>query len=217
MRRWMIGLACLLAAFVWGNGAGAQDAGAPGKFDYYVLALSWSPTYCATGAGRDDAEQCASGRRYGFVVHGLWPQYAAGGYPAQCVVPPPPVPAEVAQDILAVMPSHKLVEHEWLRHGTCQGGDPAHYFSTVKGAFASVHIPPVFAAPQAPLFATASQVEEAFTAANPGLTADKMAVMCRGRYGAEVRICLDRALKFMPCGDKVRDRCAGQVIFPAVR
>jgi ribonuclease T2 len=49
-----------------------------GKFDYYVLALSWSPTYCASRAGRRDRQQCGTGRGYAFVVHGLWPQYEKG-------------------------------------------------------------------------------------------------------------------------------------------
>ena len=31
-------------------------AKAPGRFDYYVLALSWSPSYCAR-AGRKEPEQ----------------------------------------------------------------------------------------------------------------------------------------------------------------
>ncbi|MGI9404557.1 MAG: hypothetical protein ACR2OF_08650, partial [Hyphomicrobium sp.] len=48
-----------------------------GEFDYYALVLSWSPTECLTSTrGRSDA-QCArrDGKRYGFVLHGLWPQY----------------------------------------------------------------------------------------------------------------------------------------------
>jgi ribonuclease I len=48
-----------------------------GVFDYYLLTLSWSPTFCLTH--KDDA-QC-SGKGYGFVLHGLWPQYAKGGWP----------------------------------------------------------------------------------------------------------------------------------------
>ena len=52
-----------------------RDAGEPGRFDYYAVALSWSPAFCAT---HDDPNQCASGRQAGFVLHGLWPQYEQG-------------------------------------------------------------------------------------------------------------------------------------------
>ncbi len=52
-----------------------------GQFDYYLLSLSWAPTYCLTHA--DDGAECSS-KGYGFVLHGLWPQYDAGGYPENC-------------------------------------------------------------------------------------------------------------------------------------
>ena len=39
------------------------------NFDFYVLALSWSPSYCADNGNRSDArQQCSNGRNYGFVV-----------------------------------------------------------------------------------------------------------------------------------------------------
>ncbi|CAB3778800.1 Ribonuclease [Paraburkholderia ultramafica] len=44
----------------------------PGKFDYYVLSLSWSPDYCSGNA--QDTQQCGPTKRFGFVPHGLWPQ-----------------------------------------------------------------------------------------------------------------------------------------------
>ena len=57
----------------------------PGKFDYYVLALSWSPSYCQAAQerapNRAPDQQC-SGRPFSFVVHGLWPQYERG-FPAR--------------------------------------------------------------------------------------------------------------------------------------
>ena len=52
------------------------------SFDYYVLALSWSPGFCAT---HSRSLQC--GGDDGFVLHGLWPQYLNGGYPSDCKGP----------------------------------------------------------------------------------------------------------------------------------
>ena len=58
----------------------------PGQFDFYVLSLSWSPSFCEEASergneGRSQA-QCG-GRPFSFVVHGLWPQYEHG-FPEYC-------------------------------------------------------------------------------------------------------------------------------------
>jgi ribonuclease T2 len=52
-----------------------------GQFDFYVLALSWSPGFCENSGSR--SRQCDSGRGLGFVTHGLWPQNEQG-YPSFC-------------------------------------------------------------------------------------------------------------------------------------
>jgi ribonuclease T2 len=62
------------------NASKVQTESVAGVFDYYLLTLSWSPTFCLTH--KDDV-QC-SGKGYGFVLHGLWPQYAKGGWPESC-------------------------------------------------------------------------------------------------------------------------------------
>ena len=76
MKYWMV-LWLLIATAAT---AAPRSQGQSGEFDFYVLSLSWSPTFCLTHPGN---EQC-SGKGYGFVLHGLWPQYARGGWPASC-------------------------------------------------------------------------------------------------------------------------------------
>ncbi|MGZ5018083.1 MAG: ribonuclease T2 family protein, partial [Methylobacter sp.] len=44
----------------------AYADGQPGKFDYYLLTLSWSPEHCAEV--KNDKIQCNGTERYGFVV-----------------------------------------------------------------------------------------------------------------------------------------------------
>src|SRR3954447_12993056 len=80
-----------LAAF---GSARAQDRrqNAAGEFDFYVLSLSWSPSFCEAASergnsGRSQAAQCG-GRPFSFVVHGLWPQYERG-FPEYCQRPSP--------------------------------------------------------------------------------------------------------------------------------
>ena len=59
MKYWML-LWLLLATNVL---AAPRSQGTPGEFDFYVLSLSWSPTFCLTHPGN---EQC-TGKGYGFV------------------------------------------------------------------------------------------------------------------------------------------------------
>ncbi|MBX9634856.1 MAG: ribonuclease T2 [Magnetospirillum sp.] len=194
----------------------AQDKASSGPFDYYVLSLSWSPTWCGTKAGRGDAEQCGAARGYGFVVHGLWPQYGRGGYPSECAVAQP-LPPSLVDAMLPIMPSRQLVQHEWKKHGTCASASPSEYFGKTRAAFERVRIPKLFQAPALPQTLPVVQVEKLFQAANPGLESDAISVVCRGHHAAEVRVCLNKDLSFRPCARDVRDRCKGDALFPAAR
>ena len=120
-----IALFLFLASF--GLTGAAAKGPVPGQFDYYVLALSWSPSYCAGEAGRNDHQQCAPGRRFAFVVHGLWPQYAKG-WPEFCRTRENWIPQELIDGVMDVMPSKKLIIHEWKKHGSCSGLSQAAYF-----------------------------------------------------------------------------------------
>src|ERR1044072_2158162 len=89
--RSLIGLGLLVTA---ASSAPAQDRrqNAPGEFDFYVLSLSWSPSFCEAASergnkGRSQVAQCG-GRPFSFVVHGLWPQYERG-FPEFCQRPAP--------------------------------------------------------------------------------------------------------------------------------
>ena len=93
-----------------------------GRFDYYVLVLSWSPTYCALGEQRSDPQCSPRGDRpYAFVLHGLWPQHERG-WPQDCRTRERPfVPRPTIDRMLDIMPSRRLVIHEYRKHGTCSG------------------------------------------------------------------------------------------------
>ena len=182
-----------------------QDVAARG-FDFYVLALSWSPTHCSSeaGQGRDDDLQCRSGRAYGFVAHGLWPQ-SARGWPSYCETDAPRrVPSAVMEVAMTVSPSRRLVQHQWEKHGTCSGLSPADYFRATARAVDALSVPKAFVQPAKPLATTADAVRDRFVAANPGLEASAVVVTCRRREIAEVRVCLDKALRPRACSAQVR-------------
>jgi len=185
-----------------------------GAFDYYVVALSWSPEHCAEPAGRSDKLQCHSKRRFAFVLHGLWPQFEKG-YPQQCSTAP--LEPAVRDSMLEVMPSTKLVHHEWSKHGTCSGLSPEGYFARARSAFTSVRIPPTYQSPENAFTTDVSGVEQAFREVNAALQPEGIAVRCRGRFLQEVRVCLTRDLQPRACGQDVKDYCRGESTVRPVR
>jgi ribonuclease T2 len=209
--------AALILTFAPGS-LPAQDRGEPGKFDFYVLALSWSPSYCEAEAGKRGAdEQCKRGRPFAFVVHGLWPQYERG-YPRACVAPAPWLPEPLIRNSLDLMPARALVLHEWREHGTCSGLGPQAYFDAVRRARESISVPERFARLDSYTMVAPGEVEAAFLAANPGLAPDMISVTCDGRRLREVRICFSRSFKFRACEEVDRRTCTMQrVVMPPVR
>jgi ribonuclease T2 len=183
-----------------------QAPTAPGKFDYYLLSLSWSPQYC-TDMGDDPQDpQCAPGRRYGFVVHGLWPQNQDGNNPRTCS-PAPRMDPQTANSMLDVMPSEQLIVHEWGSHGTCSGLAPGDFFKLTRAAFEKLKIPAKYQRPGANLTVPVPQFRQLLVQANPGLTPEDFAIYCDDTYLREVRVCLDKNLNFRACGTRVRDAC----------
>lgn len=217
MRKALATLAVVTVAFLsTTNASWAQRKAEPGAFDYYVLALSWSPTYCAKDEGQSNPDQCGVDRKFGFVVHGLWPQYSAGGYPANCTRDRS-VPKAVVDQTMPIMPSVGLIVHQWQKHGTCTGLNATDYFARVRAAYEKVKIPADFQPTANGLAVPATQVERLFVQANPGLTPESVAVVCSKRDVAEVRLCLDKDLAFTTCGEKVVDRCRRDAILSAAR
>ncbi len=172
----------------------------PGRFDYYLLVLGWSPAYCASeGRGRDD-RQCEGQHPRAFVLHGLWPQYERG-WPKDCATRDRAwVPSAVIDAMLPVMPSKTLIIHEYRAHGTCSGLDPTQYFSVARALYDRVTIPPRFADPDQWLKASPDEIERDFVTANAWLKPEMMAVACRGQELLDIRICFTRDLAPRPCG-----------------
>ena len=204
--------------------APAQDSrqNEAGQFDFYVLSLSWSPSFCAAAAERErdgaraPSRQCGA-RPYSFVVHGLWPQYDKG-FPEYCQVPPPRLDRGIVSSMLDLMPAPHLIFNEWDRHGTCSGLAPRAYFEAVRKARAVVKIPPAYVDLQEPLSVTPAAVEEAFKTANPGLSQNGIAIGCDKKRLTEVRICLSKELQFRDCAEIARRSCRrDQLVMPPLR
>jgi ribonuclease T2 len=191
--------------------AASRSGGQAGAFDFYVLALSWSPGFCAIDAVNGRHKQCNPGSKLGFVAHGLWPQYERG-YPSDCNGPTSPsrIALERAK---GVFPDEGLARYEWRKHGTCAGKSPSDYFADVARAKESVTIPQPFVAAAGPQTYSPIDIERAFIAANPRLRPGMMAVGCRKGVLQDVKICMSKDLReFRACPDVARQSCRAREI-----
>jgi ribonuclease T2 len=186
----------------------------PGDFDFYVLVLSWSPDYCA-GSDVNDPQQCGIGKKLGFVLHGLWPQYTRG-YPSDCSTTP--LPNDAQERFPNLFPNSKLYTHEWDKHGTCSGLTPAEYLTLAKTLKDSIAIPTGYRGPAKALRTTTDQLKAEFVAANPAVNADALAVQCSGsgRYLKELYVCFSREGQPLACSQEIQNdatRSCGRVDF----
>jgi ribonuclease T2 len=216
-------ISAAMIAIATGGVASAQDRrqNTPGEFDYYVLSLSWSPSFCEAaaergGGGRSQQAQCGE-RPFSFVVHGLWPQYEHG-FPEYCQRPSPRLDRNIMTSMLDLMPAPGLIFNEWDKHGTCSGLGARPYFETIRKARSAVKIPQDYLDLSEPKTVAPAEIEEAFIKANPGLTGSAIAVTCNSTRLSEVRICMSKDLQFRSCEEIDRRACQrDQVVMPPVR
>jgi ribonuclease T2 len=200
---------------------GDGDPRAP--VDSYILALSWSPTYCAgareRGLNADSRHQCAA-NQFGLVVHGLWPSWSQArsleDQPAYCRPSQRLDPALVRAQMCR-LPGATLVQHQWSKHGVCGFSSPQAYFATIDRLVAGLRLPALAALHSPGERTTAGAIRAAFTRANPALPRDAIMIDLdrRGRLD-EVRLCLDRSLRWSACTRRgAPDRVA--VAVPPIR
>lgn len=191
-------VAALLLALAGGGPAAAGDRA--GEFDYYVLALSWAPSWCAEAGDDRGAAACAAGSGAGLVLHGLWPQHEAG-WPEFCAPEGRDATRAETAAMADLMGSGAQAWYQWRKHGRCSGEDPAAYFAAVRLALGLLALPEL-----APGRTTPAAVEAELRRLNPGFGPDGVAVTCRDGRVQEVRLCLTRDLGPRDCGRDVLER-----------
>ncbi|GAA4222197.1 ribonuclease T2 [Sagittula marina] len=191
------------------------DGEKAGKFDYFVMALSWSPNWCALEGDARNSPQCDED--HGWVLHGLWPQYHRG-WPSYCpTVERAPSRAQTSE-MADIMGTGGLAWHQWKKHGVCTGLSASQYYDLSRDAYGSVTRPEIFRKLDDAVTLPASVVEDAFMEANPSLEADMVTVTCRDRYIQEVRVCLSKDLEPVPCGrDAIKDCTMKDAMFMPIR
>ena len=198
--RWII--AVLLAASLFGRPLHA-DGERAGEFDYYVLAMSWSPTFCALEGEARDNPQCD--RPLGWVLHGLWPQFE-NGWPSYCNTNERNPSRSDTKAMVDIMGSAGSAWHQWKKHGRCSGLSSDDYFALARLAFSRVNRPEVLRKLDKSVTLPATLIEEAFLKANPDLAPDMLTITCKSGRIQEARLCLTRGLEPRTCGaDVIRD------------
>jgi len=200
----MRAIAGAAVALLIAGAAGAEGERA-GDFDYYVMALSWSPTWCELEGQSRGAPECRDGAGLAFTLHGLWPQDEQG-WPSFCrtTAADPSRGESAAMD--DIMGSAGLAWYQWKKHGRCSGLSARDYYATARAAFGRITQPAVFGQVDRQMTLPAAVVEDAFLEANPGLARDQITVTCDQGLIAEVRVCLTKDLEPRRCGaDVIRD------------
>ena len=195
----------LIAALALAVPAEAKEPG----FDHYLLALTWMPSFCEfEGDARDDP-RCAPGTGHGWMVHGLWPQHAGGGWPEYCpTAQRNPSRRETAAQV-DLFGASGTAWHQWNKHGSCTGLSAADYYALTRAAVAAFALPEVLAGPEMDAVIAPRRVEAAFIEANPQLDEAMMVTVCRRDAIIELRLCLTRELDPRPCDAALfRRECA---------
>lgn len=174
----------------------------------YTLAVSWSPEFCRGGsAARDpDNYQCNGAiGRFGFVLHGLWPESGGGNYPQWCAVTPRPSEADLKTN-LCMTPVTWLLEHEWAKHGSCMAHSPAAYFKVAGILWRSLKLPDADKLSRQNAL-TAGDLRRAFVALNLGFPRSAVGLrVSNGGWLREMHLCYGK--NFMPRA------CEGRALGP---
>jgi ribonuclease T2 len=179
-----------------------DDSEGGGKFDYYLLSLSWAPNYCA-GHPSDHSSECKIGGHTAFVLHGLWPQASSGPPPMSCSNASPVATATV-DHMLQFMPSRGLIQHEWQKHGTCSGLSAQDYFARAEQAFTYVRVPQQYGSLDHEQQFNVPEVEKSFADANSA-PLQAFRVSCHAGELVSLEVCLDKNLHYQSCTQSVRE------------
>lgn len=193
------------------------DGEKAGEFDYYVLALSWTPTWCALTGDDRKSEQCDASKDFGWTLHGLWPQFHQG-WPSFCRTRERQPSRSMTNAMSDIMGTSGLAWHQWKKHGTCSGLSAPDYYALSRKAFDAVNRPAVFRKLDKPVTLPSWVVEEAFLKSNPGLDKDMLTITCKKGRIQEARLCLSKDLEPVPCGrDVIRDCSLKDALLDPVR
>jgi len=145
----------------------------------YIFAYTWTPEFCYGNEKTYPGCSNTTNPSYSFwgsqmTTHGLWPQYIAGGYPADCTTEAfnsSVVTAVGYDNFVQYWPNVQYAQsdplytsfwdHEWTKHGTCSGLAQADYFTHALNVVKTYGTPSIISSNVGKTISSAS-VREAF-------------------------------------------------------
>mmetsp|Transcript_10518 Transcript_10518/g.15379 ORF Transcript_10518/g.15379 Transcript_10518/m.15379 type:complete len:266 (+) Transcript_10518:40-837(+) len=225
-------IACMLymtmSVYAEIEGGRCQDYGIR-KYDYFVVAMTWGKTFCAT------KKNCIRSKiQNRFTIHGLWPNLATpinGKYWPQCcnnsdIIDPNRLRSQLSDELNSLWPdvlisnaysTNGLYAHEWSKHGTCANMTQIQYFEKalhlasgfdMLGGLARNGIKPDDSSMQ-----SASRFMSAIKSTIGGAPQLSITFKNNRAYLGEVWVCVDKTFRPMDC-PKAGSR-ASEFIFPA--
>ena len=197
MRTWLscrflsIATAFALSILLSTSSATAQHKSEPGKFDFYLMNLSWSPEFCSI---QGTSPECAA--KPGFILHGLWAQNNDGSYPVFCSEEHGPAKPSENLDLT---PDLSLLDHEWAKHGTCSAVGPQRFFAMEREAYHSLKIPAEFTHVDHEISLTPDKILGLFYEANPTFPQGSILLSCGRNHLTAIEACLSKDLKPIAC------------------
>ncbi|XP_073057242.1 ribonuclease 2 [Primulina eburnea] len=191
------------------------------EFDYFKLALQWPGTFCRKTHRCCSSNGCCRGSNSPaeFTIHGLWPDYNDGTWPACCSGKRFDVKeiSTLLDDLNKYWPSLScgsssnchggkglFWEHEWEKHGTCSSavtGNEYDYFVTALNTYFHYNVTEVLInegyvasdSEKYPLGGIISAIQNAFH-----LTPE---LECTGDSVEELRLCFYKDFKPRDCAN----------------
>ncbi|KAK3031827.1 hypothetical protein RJ639_035964 [Escallonia herrerae] len=178
------------------------------EFDYFVLALQWPGTFCRRTRQCCSSNACCRGANTPseFTIHGLWPDYNDGTWPACCT--------RSSFDVKEIATLRQALEKYWPslsceKHGTCSSPvvrDEYSYFLTTLNVYFKYNVTEVLKeagyvpsnSEKYPLGGIISAVQNAFHM-TPLLICSKGAVQ-------ELRLCFYKDFKPRDCVNATSSR-----------
>ncbi len=173
--------------------------------DYYLLALSWSPQHCYNKRkSRQHKFQCKL-NKFGFVVHGLWPQSAQArnkrGHPRFCNATRL-LSKDLIRQYICIVPGVQLMQSQWDKHGNCAFQSASQYFATIATLWKTLKRPSTKAMKSRRY--TVSSLKQLLVNMNtPKLQSSHIRIRInRANYLREIFICYDKNFQTTDCRSK---------------
>lgn len=136
--------------------------------------------------------------RFGFILHGLWPD-APGMNDPRWWRPVRVPDAATIRANLCPTPSADLLAHEWAKHGSCAFADARSYYRAGSGLFSALRFPDMNGLSRRKRL-NAGDLRRAFRAANPAFPVESIGVVAnRRQWLQEMRLCLGKDFRPRAC------------------